>query len=701
MTPSYFILTIIIAALGVSMASEGEWEIGVDIGGTFTDVVARQAGKQIRLFKLPTTRGDPSEAVVAALRKMKNEWQLDASKVSKFVHGTTIATNAVLERKGVPLGIVTTQGFRDILEIGRQSRRQMYDIVLKPEPPVFLAPRRMRKEVAERMAPTGDIITPLDETELHNAVDELVAAGAQAIAVVFLFAFANPAHEQRAKKLIAEWHPSLMISLSSDVDPNFREYERTVATSFDAYVKPVVSLYLKRLEEALAGEGVTAPLQVMQSRGGLTASPVARMRPIRLFLSGPAGGVVGGRIAGASAAADDLITIDIGGTSADIALISKRKPMVRSEGLIGDYSVRVAMVDVNTIGSGGGSIARVDNGFLRVGPHSAGSEPGPACYGRGGKEATVCDASVVLGYLDPDYFAGGSLKLNSELAHSVIEDRVAKPLGISTMQAALGIHRVLNAQMAEGIRAVSMRQGIDARKFALVPLGGAGGLHATALASDLKMTRIVVPRVPGVLAAAGLLAAPIEHEVSAAFSRPLEILDLNDLRAGLAKLDATAAELMQAEHVAAAELTISYQAAICFVGQSYSLDIPFDPDTPSLAERLYEDFLVAHDRVYGHAVRVPAKMVSLRAIHQAGGSETIDEMRFAPSGRPIDLTKREIRVAGFPQSVLARVLARDALPAGFAFSGPALIQQSDTTTLIEPGWNGMVDAANNIILTSE
>jgi N-methylhydantoinase A len=683
------------------MAGEGMWEVGVDIGGTFTDVVARRPGKELRLFKVPTTRRDPGQAVVAALRQMHAEWDISPRSVQKFAHGTTIATNAVLERKGAPLGLITTRGFRDVLEIGRQSRRQMYDIVLKPETPVFLAPRHMRLEVAERIAPMGDILTPLDEAELRAAADKLVAQGASSIAIVFLFSFVNPAHEQRAKELIASWYPNVAASLSSDVDPNFREYERTVATAFDAYVKPVVGHYLERLETALVEEKLPAPLQVMQSRGGLTVSQVARLRPIRLFLSGPAGGVVGGKIAGASAGVDDVVTIDIGGTSADIALISKRQPMIRPEGIVGDFTVRVAMVDVNTIGSGGGSIARIEGGSLRVGPQSAGSEPGPACYGRGGEDATACDASVVLGYLDPDYFAGGSFKLKSDLAHTVIGDRVAKPMGLSVEQAALGIHRVLNAQMAEGIRLVSMRQGIDPRAFALIPLGGAGGLHATALASDLRMRRVVVPRIPGVLAAAGLLAAPIEHEVSAAFIQPLAELDVEALRAALARLDASAAQLMFAEKLSTREVLISYLCDVCFVGQSYSLEIPFNPETPALAERLYEDFLLAHDRVYGHAVRVPAKIVGIRTIHQAGGSETIDEMRFSPSAQSPDLGVRRIWVTGYAQTVNARVLRRDALPAGFRLTGPALVQQADTTTLVEPGWSGQVDEAGNIILTRD
>ncbi|MGE0339100.1 MAG: hydantoinase/oxoprolinase family protein [Xanthobacteraceae bacterium] len=677
----------------------GRLEIGVDIGGTFTDVVMREPGKDIKFFKLPTTRKDPSEAVVAALKHIQSTWGLQPNDLVKFAHGTTIATNAVLERKGAAIGIITTKGFRDILEIGRQSRRQMYDVVLEPQPPVFLAPRRFRQEVSERVAPSGEVLTKLDESALRHAVDKLVKEGVQSIAIVFLFAFANPAHERRAKQLISEWYPDLAISISSEVDPHFREYERTVATAFDAYVKPTVAKYLENLERSLKEEGVGAPLQVMQSRGGLTVSEVARMRPIRLFLSGPAGGVVGGKIAGTSANAENIITIDIGGTSADIALISKRKPLIRPEGIIGDYAVRVAMVDVNTIGSGGGSIARVEGGSLRVGPHSAGSEPGPACYGRGGKQATVCDASVLLGYLDPDYFAGGSLKLNPALAHEAVQKDVAQPLGISLERAALGIHRVLNAQMAEGIRAVSVRQGVDQREFSLMPLGGAGGLHATALATELKMTKVVIPRIPGVLAAAGLLAAPIEHEVSAAFSQPLAQLSVDAVNQALAQLDEAASKLMQAERVQRAEVTITYYADVCFIGQSYALELNFDPRTPGLAERLYEDFLIAHDRIYGHAVRVPAKLVALRAIHQAAGSDTIEEMKVPPTSAPIELGTRKIWVSGFDQPVEARVLNRAALPVGFKFSGPALVQQSDTTTLVEPGWNGVVDDAANVILT--
>jgi N-methylhydantoinase A len=675
-------------------------EIGVDIGGTFTDIVCREAGGAMHVIKVPTTRDDPSEAVIQSIAELKERLGIDPAHVARFAHGTTVATNAVLERKGARVGLITTTGFRDVIEIARQLRTQVYRVILDTEAPVFLAPRRFRKEVNERLDANGEVLTPLDEAGVIAAADELVKSGVEAIAICFLFSFKNAAHEKRAAELIRKRHPDVMLSLSHEVDPAFREYERTVVTAFDAYVKPRVDKYLERLEGGLAQAGVGAPLQVMQSRGGLATSKIARERPVRLFLSGPAAGVIGGQIVGTSAATDDLITIDIGGTSADIALISRRKPMLRPEGVIAGYPVRVAMVDVNTIGAGGGSIAHLDaSGGLRVGPHSAGSDPGPACYGRGGEEATVTDASVVLGYLDPDYFAGGRLKLEAKMAGEVIERKVAQPLRMTTAQAALGIHRVLNAQMAEGIRLVSVRQGVDPRKYALVPLGGAGGIHATALARELGIRRIVVPRIPGVLAAAGLLAAAIEHEVSAAFATPIKNFDIAALRTKLKEVDARAAELIAAEKVKPSEVTVSYFADICYIGQSYNLEIPIHLDAPDVGERLYRDFLAAHDRVYGHSVEGPAKIVSVRAVHRAGGSEVLDEMRFAPSGEDKVIGHRDIMVAGESVPVKATIYDRAALPQGFAFAGPAIVQQSDTTTLVEPDWDCAVDEAGNLILT--
>ena len=458
-------------------------DIGVDTGGTFTDLICRRPGHSDLVLKVPSTPSEPSKAVMNGVRQLLEAAGDEVGSVRRFVHGTTVATNAVLERKGADSGLITTAGFADVLEIGRQMRSHIYELELEPETPVFLAPGARRVEVIERLSSEGEILEPLDENSLRHAVETLKNEGVTSIAVCLLFSFLNPIHERRVREVIESEYPDLSVSLSSDVDPAFREYERTVVTAFDAYTKPVLRDYLGDLASELSAFGVDAPLQVMQSRGGISAAGTATKRPVRLFLSGPAAGVIGGSRAGQASGSHDLITVDIGGTSCDIALVAGGRPLVRPEGRIDGYPVRVPMVDVNAIGSGGGSIAWLDEaGGLRVGPRSAGAEPGPACYGRGGQLATVTDASIVLGVLNPDYFAGGSVSLDRQLAEQAIRDTIAVPLSLSVEQAALGIHRVVNAQMAEGMRQVSIRQGHDPRDFALVPLGGAGPVHGIPLA---------------------------------------------------------------------------------------------------------------------------------------------------------------------------------------------------------------------------
>jgi N-methylhydantoinase A/oxoprolinase/acetone carboxylase beta subunit len=665
-------------------------EIGVDIGGTFTDIVCRLSDGTVHIAKLPTTRGDPSKAVLAALDMARAEWNVTPDRIARFTHGTTVATNAVLERKGARIGLITTEGFKDVLEIGRQMRHQMYDLVLRPETPVFLAPGRYRKEVRERLDAQGNVLTPLDEASVRNAIDELLAQDVRTVAVCLLFSFLDPTHERRIRDMVAELAPGLPVSLSSEVDPAFREYERTCVTAFDAYIKPVVADYLANMEKGLASSGVAVPLQVMQSRGGLMSSAVARQRPVRLFLSGPAAGVIGGVEAGRAAGCQDLITVDIGGTSCDIALVTDGTPLIRAEGLIDGFPVRVPMVDVTAIGAGGGSIAWLDGaGSLRVGPHSAGSEPGPACYDRGGTQPTVTDASVVLGYIDPANFAGGTLSLIPERARDAIESVIARPLGLSAEQAALGIHRVLNAQMAEAIRLVSIGRGIDPRGYALLPLGGGGPLHACALAHDLGMTTIVVPAHPGVLSAAGLLGAAVEHEVAAAFPCPLANLDQAALAAALRDLDERCAELMRAEGVAQAE--IRHFADVCYIGQSYHLEVPL---ATRGAAAIYDSFLSAHARVYGHSTTVPAKIVNLRSVHRApSGSVAIGGTR-AP--RPAPPRARPIRIAA--GTVQAAIWHRDAFSTATRVPGPAIIEQPDTTTLVEPGWTARLAGGDALLL---
>jgi N-methylhydantoinase A/oxoprolinase/acetone carboxylase beta subunit len=665
-------------------------EIGVDIGGTFTDVVCRLDDGSTRIAKIPTTSGDPSRAVLAALEMARREWNVSPAEITRFVHGTTVATNAVLERKGARIGLITTEGFRDVLEIGRQMRHQMYDLVLKPETPVFLAPGRYRKEVIERLDAQGNVLRALDEGSVTRAIEELAALDVRAIAVCLVFSFLDPTHERRIRDMILAAHPALLVSLSSDVDPAFREYERTCVTAFDAYIKPVVADYLANMEQGLAMAGVTVPLQVMQSRGGLMSSSVARRRPVRLFLSGPAAGVVGGLESGRASGFDDIITVDIGGTSCDIALITAGTPLIRSEGVIDGFTVRVPMVDVTAIGSGGGSIAWLDGaGSLKVGPHSAGSDPGPACYGRGGTLPTVTDASVVLGYIDPANFAGGTMPLRADLAHAAIELVVAGPLGMTVAEAALGIHRVLNAQMAEAIRLVSIGRGIDPRGHALLPLGGGGPMHACSLAEELGITAIVVPAHPGVLSAAGLLGAPVAHEVAAAFPCPLVALDKDALTQALADLDARCGALMRQEGIADAR--VSHFADVCYIGQSYHLEVPLDVID---AAATYDAFLTAHARVYGHSTNVPAKIVNLRTVHEASVGSVATGATAEHAPRPPGT--RTIRIASGP--VQAAIWRRDAVLPETIIPGPAIVEQSDTTTLIEPGWTARLTKGDALLL---
>ena len=678
------------------------YEIGIDTGGTFTDIVCRGADG-IRLMKVPSTPADPSEAIRAGFERMEAEWNLKASELVRFAHGTTVATNAVLQRRGGRTGILATEGFGDVLELGRQMRRQMYDLRLEPETPVFLAPGARRAEVRERVSAAGEVLVPLDADSLARAVDGLVGQQVETIAVCFLFSFLHPEHEQAAREYIEAHHPGVMVSLSSDVDPTFREYERTCVTAFDAYSKPVVDRYLGAMERDLAAAGVPAPLQIMQSRGGLAAAQVARQRPVRLFLSGPAAGVIGGRAAGRAARFDDLITLDVGGTSCDIALVSGGQALVRPESEIAGFSVRVPMLDINTLGAGGGSIAWLDAAAgLRVGPRSTGADPGPACYGQGGTDPTLTDASVVLGYLNPSNFAGGSMALDAERARQAIAEVIAGPMGIGVDEAALGIHRVANAQMTEGIRLVSVNRGLDPRGFVLLALGGAGALHAVPLAAELGIARVLVPQTPGVLSATGLLAAAVEHEVTAAFHRELEDLDLETTRTALAAIDRRCAELMAAEGVAAGSQEIHYFADICYIGQSYSLEVPLDLTGSDPAAALHAAFLAVHEGVHGHAIEGPARIVNLRSVHRARGAELDLSILSAAEETGVNDARskgeRPISVDGTAGTIGAAIYDRTALPAGAGIAGPAIVEQADTTTLIPPGWRaGVVEGGSLLI----
>jgi N-methylhydantoinase A len=673
-------------------------QIGIDIGGTFTDIVALD-GDRLTLTKVPSTPKDLLAGIDAAVRRVLELARVPASAVQRFVHGTTVATNAVLEQKGPVTAILTTEGFEDVLELGRMKRSRMYDLGMDPETPTFLAPRRRRAGIRERLDARGRVLTPLDEAQVRATVSALRAQGVQAIAVCYLFSFVNPAHERRTREICREVAPEISVSLSSEVDPTFREYERLCVTAFDAYLRPVVERYLAGLADTLAGLGVrTVPL-IMRSRGGIVSASLAAQEPVTLFLSGPAGGVIGAKSAAERSGVRDFVSLDMGGTSNDVAVVRGGEPLIANEGTIGSYPVRTPMVDVSTIGAGGGSIAWIDKaGGLRVGPQSAGAEPGPACYARGGEQATVTDANVILGYLNPDRFAGGLMTLDVKAAERAV-GAVAQKLGLDVVAAAAGIHRVINARMADQIRLVTIKRGYDPRQFALVVLGGAGPVHGVPLAEEMGMAEVIVPETPGVLAAFGLLAASIEHHHARTLTGRTDAVDLAAVGRCLTELDEIGRGRMREEGVPADEVRVQYAADMRYVGQAYELEVPVQvPVTPERVGEIVAAFHTVHERVYGYArAQQPAEFVNFRAVHTfplpaprvrsaAHGSCTIDEARIGQ--RPVYFAP-----GGF---VRTAIYDRARLSSGDAVDGPAIIEQMDTTTVIAPGYTATVDPASNL-----
>jgi N-methylhydantoinase A len=679
-------------------------QIGVDIGGTFTDIVALDGEGRLFLTKVPTTPKDLLEGIGAAVRRVLAQAGAPASAVGRFIHGTTVATNAVLEQKGAVTAVLTTEGFEDVLELGRQKRSRMYDLDMDPETPTFVAPRRRRIGVRERIDARGAVLVPLDEDQVRAAVAALRRDGVQAIAVCYLFSFVNPAHEQRTRAICQAVAPEISVSLSSDVDPTFREYERLCVTAFDAYLGPVVKRYLAGLGETLRGLGIPGVPLVMRSRGGIVSAGLAARQPVTLFLSGPAGGVIGARFAAERSDVRDFVSLDMGGTSNDVALVRGGEPLIASEGSIGPYPVRTPMVDVNTIGAGGGSIAWIDGaGGLRVGPVSAGADPGPACYGRGGDQATVTDANLLLGYLNPARFAGGLIALDVGAAERAVGE-VARRLGLDPIAAAAGIHRVINARMADQIRLVTIKRGYDPREFALVVLGGAGPVHGVPLAEEMGMAEVLVPEAPGVLAAFGLLAAAIEHDHARTLLASAADVDLAAVNRCLAELDGAGRARMGEEGVPAAAVRVAYSADMRYVGQAYELEVSIDaPLTREGVPAAVRGFHAAHERVYGYArVQQPVEFVNFRAVHRDPLPRPVLRAPARAGGEVGDARTGERRAYFAPDGfVAAAIYDRERLPLGSRVPGPAIVEQADTTTVIPPGHAALVDAAGNFRIRRE
>lgn len=660
--------------------------VGVDTGGTFTDLVVLQDGR-LEVQKVLSTPDDPARAILQGLTELGVQKGLHV-----LVHGSTVATNAVLEHKGAVTGLVTTEGFRDVLEIGRQARPKLYDLSARKVPP--LVPRSRRVEVRERLNERGEILLALDEASLQAALDSLQEAGTEAVAISLLFSFTNPEHERRVAEA-ARAH-GFYISASCDVLPEFREYERTSTVVLNAYVGPLIDRYLSHLEHDLPEHAI---LRIMQSNGGSILSSTARREAARTLLSGPAAGVVGAAFVARASDIARLITLDIGGTSTDVALVDGQISET-TDGSIGGYPTKLPMIDIHTVGAGGGSIAWFDvGGALRVGPVSAGAVPGPAAYGRGGTEATVTDANLVLGRLLPDAFLGGTMALHPALARQAIAP-IAERLHTSIEEAALGIIRVVNANMEAAIRVISVERGCDPRDFTLLAFGGAGPLHACELAAALRIPRVLVPTIPGVLSALGTLVADTlkDYVRTVMLDAPQADETINRV---LTELEEQGRRDLEREGIAPERIMLERYLDMRYVGQSYELVVPFEGDRAAAVER----FHAAHERRFGYSdpeepvqivnVRLKARGVDTHPVLER--REVVKDAKAVPTGTQTVIFADATSATGWRTYEAARYERANLLP-GTTFNGPAIVTQYDTTTVLPPNWRAFVDAVDNLIL---
>jgi len=684
--------------------------LAIDVGGTFTDITfADAATGAIWVAKTPSTPEDLSAGFITAVRKVLSLAGRVPADVLRVFHGTTTATNAILEGKTPPTALVTTAGFKYVLEIGRHDIPRHGNLYGWSKPVRPITPDRVF-EVTERLDVDGSVLTRLDEEEARAVARQLAQLGIPSVAVVFLHAYANPAHEQRMQTILAEEYPGVLVSLSSEVLPQFREFERSMATALNAAVMPPVSRYVGVLREALDAEGVAAPLLIMKSDGGVTSAATCVRQPVQTVLSGPAAGVVGAVSVGRSAGFGDIISIDVGGTSADICLVRDGRPEVTKDGMIGPFPMKLPIVDIHTIGAGGGSIAAVTSaGRLTVGPRSAGAEPGPVCYRRGGLEPTVTDAHLVLGRI-PAALLGGELPLDVQAARAAIDARVGRPLHLSVEEAAAGIVEIIDNAMARAIRTVSVGRGHDPRRFALVAFGGAGPLHACRLAELLDIPTVIVPPRPGVLSTWGLLDTDIRatfvRTVGTAHRRVAEgAAAVPALEVTWAELEAQARVWLASEQVPREQMHFERAADLRYEHQSFELTCPLG-EGPVTAERLGElvaTFHAEHRRLYTYDLpNAPIELVTLRvtaigalpkrtaSVSPLGGEGSVRGSVIKSGSRPVYFRGRRF--------IDTPIYLRDALFPGMSFDGPAIIEQSDSTPLVAPGFRARVDGADNLLL---
>ncbi len=688
------------------------YRVGVDIGGTFTDIVFLADDGTVLARKVASTPDDYSRGVLEGVRGGVDELGIQPSAVSEISHGFTVATNAIIENKGANTALITTEGFRDILELRRNRVPRLYD--LNYEKPPSLVKRQLRLEVRERLNYKGEVLRPLEPSDVDSAIDKIAHEGVESVAVCLLHSYANPEHEQYIARVLRERMPQVNLTLSSELLPEMKEYERTSTTVINGYVRPVVERYLGLLTEGLRDMGITVPLSIMQSNGGLATSGIAMEKPVYCIESGPAAGVVGAYHLGDRLGVENLMTLDMGGTTAKACIIENGEILQAPESEVGgDISVghrllrgsghilRVPSIDLAEVGAGGGSIASVDSsGSIRVGPQSSGAVPGPACYRLGGRDATVTDADVLLGYLNPEHLLGGDFPIDRELAREAVTRNVALPLGLSEVDAAHGIHLLVNSNMARALRAVSSERGRDPRRFVLFSFGGSGPVHAAGLADMLDISRLVVPPFPGVFSSFGLLVANVEHHFVQTYFKTFEQLDLAEFSGIMERLWNEGRSQLHIEGFDGSAQEITTQVDMKYVGQvsELSVSMPTERVTRQTLIDLGEAYDREHLQTFGYQTDAPYQLVNVRVIARGLSSESRVPERLelprsanqGPSQRPVYF--------GANQGWTDTPVVDRAYVAQNPGSGPMIIEEYDSTTVVPPGWQASVDRWQNILL---
>jgi len=678
--------------------------IGVDAGGTFTDVCLLEEGSgRIAVTKVSSTPTDPSLAILKGIANILDQENARATDVNYLAHGTTVGTNALIQHTGVRTGLITTEGFRDLLELGRQRRPDLYDLqVDKPEP---LVPRDLRFEVGERTCYDGRVDRPLDTEAVTSAAQALKRKGVRAVAICFLYSYLNPYHEDQVKQILQRELPGIYVSTSHEVLPEFREFERLSTVTINAYLGPVMDEYIQNLESQLDRLGIPVRPFLTQSNGGIISTQTARESSVRTVLSGPSAGVVGSNFIGITAGFGNLINFDMGGTSTDVSLIEDGHPKVTGEMEVQGYPIRIPTLEVNTVGAGGGSVAWIDSGgHLKVGPRSAGAEPGPACYGLGNEEPTVTDANVVLRTLNPEYLLGGRMRIDAKASAHAIK-RVADRLGLDTMDVAQGIISLVTVNMAKAIRVISVRKGYDPRDFTLVAFGGAGPLHAARLAQELNIPRVLVPEVPGLLCALGLLVTDLRSDYTLTRIMTAGEAVVDDVNAIFNDLELRAKKWLDGERVPEADRQYRYSVDMRYRGQNYELQVPMSSGISKAGDMtdLVRRFHSIHKQNYGYfAEEEPVQLVTfhLEALGRIPKAIIKDYPKDGPDSRHALIDTRQIFLQEAGGRVGCPIYQREALRHGNTIPGPAIVEQMDSTTLILPGHEAIVDAYRNLIITA-